>query len=58
MIQPLVAQKLGLDVEIRAIIGIIDKLWDKYWVPLSKITLDRDSQVKHLKQFMKMVGYE
>ena len=43
---------------LRALVGEIGKLWDKYAVTAKAIVAERDQQAKKLDQFLKELGYD
>lgn len=46
-----------LNVEKKKIVSIFEKLWDKYQVPLSDITTERDEAVAKLNEYLKKLNY-
>ncbi|NUM36282.1 MAG: hypothetical protein HUU50_17210 [Candidatus Brocadiae bacterium] len=46
-----------LNAERKKIIGIFEKLWDKYQVSLVEIKQERDSAVSRLNEYLEKLGY-
>ncbi len=46
-----------LNAEKKKIVSIFEKLWDKYQVPLTKITDERDQAVAELNEYLKKLSY-
>lgn len=46
-----------LNAEKKKIVGIFEKLWDKYRVSMAEITKERDEAAGRLDDFLKKIGY-
>lgn len=46
-----------LNVEKKKIVSIFEKLWDKYQIPLSDITTERDESVAKLNEYLRKLNY-